>query len=544
MTDTASDAPSNPQQPVVPTTVTATTLYSDQARVIRTGKLALTGEERGIRITGLPSTLDPDSIRVKGSGTTPVKILGIQADRIYNPKPVVEEVARLTQEIDALEQQKQNLEVGLTALDLQRSFVQGLLEKSVERFSRGLADQRIGLDQTRDLLMFGGEQYQDYASAILQQQQERKLLEEQIKALRQQLHQWVTPRQQQLYQVVIDLAPSSAGEFKVEVGYTVPRASWTPLYDLRVNLKAKLINLNYLASVRQRTGEAWQDVRLSLSTAKPGLGSLPPKLEPWYLDEFSQSTPWGALAASEIDAGSGPAEGGAMALRSMALSAPAPAAIEAESVAATPSQEGGVIHFDLTHPNTVPSDGDPHKVTIFDTELPCELDYLIVPKMVTFAYLQATITNPMDGVALLPGKANIFREETFVGSTPLEHVAPGQTFEVALGIDEGIKVERDLIERVVDKKQLRGQRRITFSYRIQVIQLRDHTAQVKVKEQLPMSRHERIKVKLIKTEPQITPGEMGLLEWNFPLPINVKQTILYQFAIEHPPEMQVTGLTI
>ena len=542
MTDTATDSASTPQQPVVPTTVTGATLYSDQAQVIRTGKLALTGEERGIQITGLPSTLDPDSIRVKGSGTTPVKILGIQVDRLYNPKPVVAEVARLTQEIDALEQQKQNLEAGLTALDLQRSFVQGLLEKSVERFSRGLADQRIGLEQTRDLLAFGGEQYQEYASAIVVRQQERKLLEEQIKALRQQLHQWVTPRQQQLYQVVINLAPSSSGEFKIEVSYTVPRASWTPLYDLRVNLKAKLVNLNYLASVRQKTGEAWQDVRLSLSTAKPGLGSLPPKLEPWYLDEVSYEPLDMAPATAGMGAEGVPAEG-TMA-RSMALAAAAPAPIQAEAVAATPSQEGGVIHFDLTHPNTIPSDGDPHKVTIFDTDLPCELDYLIVPKMVTFAYLQATITNPMEGVALLPGQANIFREGTFVGSTPLEHVAPGQTFQVALGIDEGIKVERDLIERVVDKKQLRGQRRITLSYRIQVIQLRDHTAQVKVKEQLPISRHERIKVKLIKTEPQITPGEMGLLEWNFPLPINVKQTILYQFAIEHPPEMQVMGLTV
>lgn len=536
MTDAAPDLSSTPQRPVVPTAVTAATLYTDQAWVIRTGKLSLTGGERGILITDLPSLLEPDSIRVKGNGTTPVKILGIQTERLYNPKPVVEQVAQLTRQIDTLEQQKHLLEAGLTALDLQRSFVQGLLERSVDRFSRGLADQRIGLEQTRDLLAFSGEQYQECANAILQRQQERKLIEEQIKALRQQLHHWVTPRNQQLYQVRIDLAPSSSGEFKVEVGYSIPQASWTPLYDLRVNLKARLVNLHYLASVRQRTGEIWQDVRLSLSTAQPGLGSLPPQLDPWYLDEISPPPVPAALGEADRS----------QRQRSMALAAASepPESMAADSIAATPTQAGGVIHFDLTHPNTVPSDGQTHKVAIFDTDLPCELDYLIVPQQVTFAYLQATITNPTEGVSLLPGQAQIFRDDTYVGSTAIEPVAPGQIFQVALGIDEGIKVERDLVERVVDKKQLRNQRKITFSYRIRVTQLRDHTAQIKVREQLPVSRHERIKVKLIKTEPQITPGEMGLLEWNFSLPINVKQTILYQFTVEHPPEMQVGGLSI
>jgi uncharacterized protein (TIGR02231 family) len=74
-------------------------------------------------------------------------------------------------------------------------------------------------------------------------------------------------------------------------------------------------------------------------------------------------------------------------------------------------------------------------------------------------------------VTLLPGKANIFRDNIFVGTTQLENIAPGQEFKLNLGIDEGLKIERDLVERQVDKKLIGNQRRITYSYRLIITNL-------------------------------------------------------------------------
>ena len=167
-----------------------------------------------------------------------------------------------------------------------------------------------------------------------------------------------------------------------------------------------------------------------------------------------------------------------------------------------------------------------------------------MPRLVSFAYLQASVTNPPTGVTLLPGTANIFRDNTFIGTTYLENVAPGQQFKLNLGIDEGVKIERDLVERQVDKKLIGGQRRTTCAYRLVITNLRDERVTVKLTEQLPVSRNEQIKVRLTRFLPQIQTGEMGMLEWSLLLPPQSQQELYYQFTVEHPPHLTIVGLDI
>lgn len=91
-------------------------------------------------------------------------------------------------------------------------------------------------------------------------------------------------RPQETWSIIVRVAAAAAGDFELEVSYVVNRASWTPLYDLRTSSNGDRLNLSYLAEVNQTTGEDWLGVALTLSTAKPGLGTLPPKLDPWYID--------------------------------------------------------------------------------------------------------------------------------------------------------------------------------------------------------------------------------------------------------------------
>ncbi len=218
--------------------------------------------------------------------------------------------------------------------------------------------------------------------------------------------------------------------------------------------------------------------------------------------------------------------------------------IEAETVVAEVSNEGSVVTFKLNSGGNIPSDGAPHKTTIFNDDYPSSCDYVAMPRLVSFAYLQAKVKNSANGATLLPGKANIFRDNMFVGTTNLENVAPGQEFKINLGIDEGLKIERDLVERQVDKKLMSSQRRITYGYRLIITNLLNQETYLTLTEQLPVSRNEQIKVRLTRTNPQIQLGEMGILEWELTLPAAEKREIYYQFTVEHPPELTVIGLDI
>ncbi|MBW4695906.1 MAG: mucoidy inhibitor MuiA family protein [Lyngbya sp. HA4199-MV5] len=530
------------------TRIVAVTVYTNQALVTRRGTVTLTGQEQTLMLESLPITLKPESVRASGQGTVAVRLLGVQTERVFTTEPVVDRVAQLTAQIEQLMHEQKTVEDKQAAAHLQRTFVQTLSEKAADRFSRSLAQQQVSLAETRNLLNFLGQRYDDASETIAQYEREHAQLQKQIQALQQQIQQMQTPRPQESYRLAVNIASAGAGEFELEVSYVCDRASWKPLYDVRVSTADARVHLTYLAEVKQTTGEDWSHIALTLSTAKPGLGTLPPKLSPWYVDVFHPLPP-------------APAPMMAMRRRGAVMSAPgddddygeygmpageasAPPPIAAEVTIAQITHEGGVVTFAIDGNSNIPGDGGFHKSTIFNDDYPAQLTYIAMPKLVSFAYLQAVVSNPSDGATLLPGQVNLFRDNCFVGSTALDHIAPGQEFNLNLGIDEGLKITRDLIERKVDKQLIGGQRRITYAYRLLVINLRDQPTTLRLTEQLPVSRSEQIKVRLNRTSPQIQLGEMGVLEWSLPLEPKDKQELSYQFTVEHSPALTVAGLEV
>ena len=55
----------------------------------------------------------------------------------------------------------------------------------------------------------------------------------------------------------------------VELSYLVNGANWTQQYNLRANPEKSNVLIEYNAIVNQTSGENWDDVALSLSTAEP-----------------------------------------------------------------------------------------------------------------------------------------------------------------------------------------------------------------------------------------------------------------------------------
>ena len=442
-----------------------------------------------------------------------------------------------------------------------------------------LAKQQTDLTETQALLDFVGDKYFEYSDRITKLERQQQDISDRITALERQQKLQV-PQDKEHLNLIILIDPSAAAEFELEVSYLVKKASWTPLYDLQVNTSEKQLNLTYIAEIKQDTGEYWHNVPITLSTAKPGLGTLPPQLEPWYIDVEEP------VAASDIvytEAIVRTSRESARRRRSrrsdgeIADMLPT-ALVEAEVVAATVSKSGSVVTFEVGNSGDIPSNNTPHKITIFGDRFlnganapasrrdfalrrsavsligetpktalhrfPVNLKYIAMPRWVSFAYLQATVTNPATGVTLLPGKANIFREQTFVGTSNLDNVALAQNFTLNLGIDEGWKIERNLVQRQVDKKLIGGNKRVTYTYRIIINNLLAVESSLKLLEQLPVSRDERIKVRLVQTEPKIKLGEMGVLEWKLTLCAGEQQTINYQFTFEYPPEIIISGLDI
>ncbi len=534
----------------IDTRICEVTVYDDQALVTRRGVVQLTGEEHELVIAQLPITLVSESVRARSVGTVGVRLSGVRTERTSTSKANVQEIAQLTQEIEQVEEQKRQAQDCLILLNLQRTFVKNLSTQYLERLTRFQNTEEMNLNKLSELLDFVGQRWSEFSNAIAQQEKEQKQLDKQLETLHQQLQQLSTLHSQESFSIIVTLEPSAAGEFELEVSYFVHQVSWVPLYDLRLSATSQRINLSYLGQVQQSSGEDWLDAALTLSTAKPELGTLPSTLTPWYIDvQYANEARQRAKVITEFDRMQPKTFSTNMPFPGMAPTPEPKRDAELERLKAQMgmgevSKPGSIVTFEVSSRGNIPSDGATHKTTIFNEDYPCRAQYIAMPRIWSLPYLQITIANPLNAVTLLPGKANIFRDNTFVGTTQLENIAPGEEFKLNLGMDEGLKIDRVLVERQVDKSLVANQRRTTYAYRLVITNLRELQADLTLTEQLPVSCNEQIKVNLTCTNPEIQTDEMGRLEWSLTLLPQSKQELYYQFTVEHPAELTIVGLDI
>jgi uncharacterized protein (TIGR02231 family) len=158
------------------------------------------------------------------------------------------------------------------------------------------------------------------------------------------------------------------------------------------------------------------------------------------------------------------------------------------------------------------------------------------------AYVRATVTNASP-LLLLPGPARVFHDAQFAGETCLETVAGGEEFELQLGVDDQIRVERELRRRSTTKAVIGGTRTIDVAYEITVENHRPDQARVSVHDHVPLSTDGDIKVRLRETSPApAEQNDLGELTWVLSLDSGQTATIRYRFTVEHPAQVTVAGL--
>jgi len=85
-------------------------------------------------------------------------------------------------------------------------------------------------------------------------------------------------KERQKKKVIIKIAARKPGDFALDLSYIITGASWKSIYQVRVESVDKKCVLVYQGLIRNMTGENWDNVNLTLSTAEPSKGGEPPKI--------------------------------------------------------------------------------------------------------------------------------------------------------------------------------------------------------------------------------------------------------------------------
>jgi uncharacterized protein (TIGR02231 family) len=528
------------------TRIVQVTVYPDRARLLRRGVVELNPGIHTLEIPELPLSLDPDSVRAAGRGPAGTRLLGVRTERVHYRESPADRVRELEKEIQSLEDQETVQQNQASVLQAQLANLRGLTSQT-ETFAKGLAFGRTQVSDLTDLIDYAHQQESSLLNDLLQIEIAGRDLAKTLDKLRHELDHLSGARPRRRFVAKIDLDVPEPGQIEVDLIYTLKNASWQPLYDLRLweaseQREKPYLETGYLAQVQQSTGEDWNDVELILSTARPAVSGMLPDLDPWYLDvHVPRPTPAPQRLRAK-SAAPGMMDDFTAGTEPEAAEALVPQVMAATPATATIDTTGTAVTFHIAGRTTVPSDGESHKTTIAIMNFEPKLDYVAAPKLADAVFRRAKVTNSSDAI-LLPGPANVFAGGEFIGRTEFEHIAPNEEFELGLGIDDRLKVERKLVAREVDKSLIGDKRRLHYAYQIEVENLRPVTEKITVSDHYPVPRHEGIRVRLesVNPEPSRT-TELHLLEWVLDLASGRKETLRFDVYIEHPRSLSVSGL--
>ncbi|KIM19584.1 hypothetical protein M408DRAFT_334339 [Serendipita vermifera MAFF 305830] len=472
-----------------------TVFQADRAEVVRLCSVDLTAGQNEVEISQLPTVLDEDSIRVDGIGGN-----AVISDVIYHPPTSNDSDKKHELAVKDLQKTKTALEQQLEICKKQASIL--------ETYAGTLKGADTTGTKMNEFLDIYSERQASIDVRTTDLNEQIQAVEEQIKK-EKEIWNADDESKKRAVRITVIVYAENDGPAEISLTYLVSNASWTPLYDLRAAVGAEKtsISLQYRATIVQRTGEDWSDVKLTLSTASPQLGSTIPTLQPLWINAIVPM--YKSMKRKSVGFGGSISRGGAAPAPMMAMSLAPGSAADGYSSAfvhqdATAVEGAMSTSYIIEGLSTIPSDTDAtsqaHKVTVAVVDLTADLEWIAVPKEQPSAFLRARVKNTSPYL-FLPGRANIFLDDNFVAKSEIEHVSPNETFNCSLGVDPQIKVT---YHPRTKKSRLQGgllSTRTTTTASHQKITIKNNRSaaipRLLVREQIPVSHDERLKVTLI-----------------------------------------------
>ncbi|HEY9044340.1 MAG TPA: DUF4139 domain-containing protein [Ohtaekwangia sp.] len=518
------------QQKNVDSKINNVTVFLNKAQVEREARTHIESGKTDIVLTGLPSSLDQQSIQVAGKGN--FIILGIAHQQNYLSELNIPKALRVLRDSADYLQRQMILE------QTQKEILNKEEQMVLSNQKIGGANQNLTVAELKGMADFFRQRLSEITLAKMKEDDKVRKINERLVKIQQQIQE-----QNELYarntsEIVVSVSADAPATVELDVRYIVANAGWQPVYDLRaVNTKSP-IQLRYKANVFQSTGEEWKNVKLRLSTANPDQGGLKPELYTWYLDldqpqyQYSYSVKRkGAVMQAEPQA--------AMGMKDEEVAAPAEAATVANFVSTLQTTLNTV--FDIALPYTVASSSKPTVVDVHNHEMKADYEYSVAPKLDADAFLMARVTG-WEEFSLLPGEANVFFEGTFVAKTFIDPNNIKDTLSVSLGRDKRIVVKREKLKDFSSRKAIGTNQRDSYAYEISVRNTKTDAVKIVVEDQVPVSQNSQIEISTTDAGGAQLNKDTGKLVWEMKLQPNETKKVVYKFEVKYPKGRTIPAL--
>ena len=425
-----------------PAPVTAVTLYPEGASIIRTARLDLPAGAHQLVIPGLPADTDPASLRVAAEGAT-IGAVSLQTGRaLPDGAPESQAIKDARAEVERLERVLRDRDAAVAAIRAEVAASEDLLSflRTLASSDNSTTGDVAGLTDMVAARMLAARRAGIAAETrALAAEQGRAQDERALANAQARLDAALQPRGDQAALVIV--VEGQGAPARITVTANTYNASWSPVYDLRLDQQAGTLVLERGLMVSQTTGEDWSNVALTMSTSRPSERTAPSELAENIVRAFKPVDRSDASPSRSV---------GATKQRAAAPMVEVEAVIMDES--ASLDFMGVTAVYRYGAPVDLRSGVDALRLKLDAPNLPVEaLVAEAVPSRDDRAYLVVDTKNPLPDV-ILPGPATLYADGVSMGQTTLEMVAPGDEMRLGFGAIDGMVLDR----RTPDRESAEG----------------------------------------------------------------------------------------
>ncbi|MFP4203919.1 MAG: DUF4139 domain-containing protein [Opitutales bacterium] len=493
-------------------------IFSSGAAVTRSVILEPGNENsRSVRVEGLPSSLLDSSIRISPEEGNPLQIGGFRFLPRENPvKPDDPRTQDLRERVDNLDtllregrEEEELIKERISHYEGLASALKESLKEKAETDAYELALKAwASLEEIR-------KEGQARLAGLAKEQEKLRIEQEEAQ---KDLQDKVAQLEKTAGVIEFEVSGNLARGSRLALGYQVEQAGWKPVYEIRALPAEKSLKWVYKARIRQRSGEDWKDVAVSLkSTSALYAGDLP-DLPPLILRNAQE-------------------KGYSVSPRSV-KQAPDAAMMEAppEEEIAAPESTTTSFYIELPQRLSLISGKEPVIREAFADTLEAEFWSQAVPELSTEAWLMAGTTNDL-GWPILRGEAYAYIDNELVARKSLEGYGAGEEIELALGKNEKIAIERK--ERT--RKESEGglidrSKRHEIKYETTVANNMAVGHRVVLKDRFPVGRDNKIQVRQMSPKKVEVEEGTGIFEWEADIAPGNSANLVTEYMVTYPAE--------
>jgi len=513
------------------------TVFVSGAQITRTASIDLKSGSTELVLNNLSPNINAQSISAGLSND--VTILSVNQGVDY-----LNQQAK-TEEIEKLQAQQKSLQEKIKVAQSRTTILQQ--EETLLLNNQKLGSQNAGVKvpELREAADFFRNRLTEISNMKLDVQKSIDLTNIEIAKITMQLQELNAKVDEPTGFIKLVVSSKIATKSQLSLSYMVSNASWYPYYDLRIQNINNPVTIAYMGTVAQSCGENWENVKLVLSSGDPSQSGIKPEINPWYLafyqpivyrernNKMMENAPAMTqkremLAEEEVMSDEVAVTGYGVNKPKM-LSKVAPDNMRNNETTA---------EFEVVERSNIPSNNNTYNVSIAELTVPAFFNYESTPKLDKSVFLSAGITG-WEAFNLMDGQANLYFENTYVGSTYLDTKNASDTMSISLGRDKSISINREKVKDFSATQMLSSQRKDTRTWEITIRNNKSQKVSLTMEDQIPLSSNSDIVVEKGELSGAEFDEKTGKLTWKLNMEPKETKKLKFSYSVKYPKKSKV-----